>query len=456
MIFNKLIKEFEKELDIKNNFDLVKKEIKINENVLFLYYLTSLIDVMQFDYLIESIFENKKINDFINNNRVSSIIELNTNEKALYFLYSGAVILFSKDDKKIISIDIRKYPTRSIQEPDIEKGIRTSKDGFVETLLFNIALIRRRIKSSNLKIKHYVISKESKQSLCIFYMDNVVNKNILRIVEKRISEIDINSLVMSEKVIEELVLDSNKSIFPIVKYTERPDVSSIQILNGKIGILVDTSSTMLLIPCNLFDNLRHVEEFKESYILGSFTRLIRTIGVFLSVFLLPLYICLIKDNSINNGIILITKSKEINTPLSLQIIFLIIFMEILRIASIHSSNTFATGLSLVSALILGELSMSLNIFLPEVLLLTSFSSICFYATPNYELSLSNKFVSFILIILSLLFGYKGLLIGITILFMYLVSIKSFDLPYLYPVCPFNLDDFIHLFIRKKSKDKRNN
>ena len=206
----------------------------------------------------------------------------------------------------------------------------------------------------------------------------------------------------------------------------------------------------------MFDNLRHIEEYKESYILGSLTRFIRTIGVFLSIFLIPLYICLVNDTTINNGLIMIVKSKETVVPFSLQILFSMLFMEILRIASIHSPSTFSTGLSLVAALILGEVAMSLNIFLPEVLLIVAFTSLCYFATPNYELGNANKFVSLILTILSLIFGFEGLIIGLIILFIYLVSIKSFGVPYLYPICPFNLDDCIHLFFRKKSKDKKNN
>lgn len=455
MIYKKIFDYFDTKLDLKNNFDILKKEVIVNKNTYVLYYATSLIDVVQFDFLIESLKENNSKNIF-NNNRVASVSNIDSIENALYFLYSGAVIIFLKKDKKIISVDIRKYPTRSIDEPDIEKGIRTSKDGFVETLIFNVALIRRRIKSPSLKIEHHIISLKSKQSIALVYMEDSVNYNILNIIKSRLLTTEINSIVMGEKVIEELILNSNKSIFPIVKYTERPDVASISVLNGKIAIIVDTSSTVLLIPCNLFDNLRHIEEYKESYILGSLTRFIRTIGVFLSIFLIPLYICLVNDTTINNGLIMIVKSKETVIPFSLQILFSMLFMEILRIASIHSPSTFSTGLSLVAALILGEVAMSLNIFLPEVLLVVAFTSLCYFATPNYELGNANKFVSLILTILSLIFGFEGLIIGLIILFIYLVSIKSFGVPYLYPICPFNLDDCIHLFFRKKSKDKKNN
>ena len=439
---------FENQLDLSKNFDILKKEIYINNKGIKLFYLTSLIDPIQFDYLMESLINDIPIKEI----KVASVLELNDLNTALFFLFSGAVITFINNE--VFAVDIRMYPTRGINEPDTEKGIRTSKDGFVETLIFNIALIRRRIKSNDLKVEHFIVSDISKSSVALIYMDSLVDKYLLNNIKNELKNININSLIMQEKALEETLFIKKEKIFPIIKYSERPDVTSIQILNGKIALLIDTSSVCLILPCSLFDHLAHVEEYKESYIIGSFMRLIRSIGVLLSFILLPLFICLISDKDISNNIININISSEIITPIYIQVIFAYLILEIIRIASLHSISSYITSLSLLAALILGEISFKLNIFSPEIIFIVAFTSICNLATPSYELSLANRLVSIVLTILSLMFNYEGLLIGLIILFIHLVSIKSFNRPYLYPIVPFDLKEFKHLFIRKNSNDKK--
>ena len=244
-------------------------------------------------------------------------------------------------------------------------------------------------------------------------------------------------------------------IFPLVKYTERPDVASIQVLNGKALIMVDTSASCLITPITLFDHLKHVEEFRETPLVGSVTRTLRSISIFLSIYLVPTFLCFISDHDIDNHLLNIHVSNEGNISYFAQAICATILLEILRIASIHTPSFLASGISLVAALILGQISMDLGLFIPEILLLVAVSSICSFATPSYELALGNKLVSFIFIILSGLFGYEGLIIGTILLFIYLVSIKIFSIPYLYPICPFDAKSFLNVFIRKNARKKKN-
>ncbi len=443
---------FDAILNVDDNLDLVKRVIEKKSRIV-LYYLTSLIDNLLFSELVKTLNKTNSLKSFYNELTIASISKIEEFKKALYFLESGCVIILYEDE--VINVDIRNYPMRSVQEPESEKAIRGSKDGFNENLNTNIGLIRRRIKDTSLKVEHHIVSKDSKTSICLLYLSNKVNKKVLKKVQEKIESLNINSLIMTDRALEELILEQQKTIFPLARYTERPDVASISIIKGKIVILVDNSSSSIILPTNLFDHYVNVEEYREPPISGTLTRFIRSISIILSIILLPIFICLVLNKDINNGIIVL-KALEISKPiLILQVISSIFIMEIFRIASIHTPSSLATGVSFVAAIILGEISMSLGIFLPEILLVVSISMICSFATPSYELSLCNRMLMLILTIVAIFFNYIGLMIGLIILFIHLLMINPLTYAYLYPICPFDYEAFKDIFKRTSARKKEN-
>lgn len=446
-----LREEIVSKINLEHNFDIFYRKIKINFQEIYLLFLTPLIDSLLVLETIKSIKEikNKKvIQDKINTPQAKKVEDINM---LLTAFYSGEVLIFYQD--LAFTIDCRKYPLRGIDEPISEKSIRGSRDGFNESLNTNIALIRLRIKSTQLQSDIYQVSKYGKTNVCLIYLKDKVDIDIVNELKKRIEKLDINSLIMSDRSLEEKLFDQSKIIYPLVRYTERPDVASIHIMNGKVIIMVDTSPSVLITPICLLDHIKHVEEFRQTPLIGSFTKFLRLISIIFSLFLSPTVLALYIDHDIVNIFVLNNDAK--GSVLAFEMITATIFLEIFRIAVVHTPTPLVGAISLVSALILGQVSIELGIFSSEVLLVVCISAICGFATPSYELSLSNKLVSLILLLVVAIFKIEGFIICLIILFLYLVSIKTFGVPYLYPMVPFDGKKLLSFFIRASSEDKKN-
>jgi stage V sporulation protein AF len=218
-----------------------------------------------------------------------------------------------------------------------------------------------------------------------------------------------------------------------------------------VAMIVDTSPSVILTPTTLFEHIEHVEEFRQTPIVGTFTRIFRLIAVLISVFLVPLWMVLVLETDFS-GVFLLRPENEVPTNLFIQVLIVEVMIEVLRIATIHTPSALSSAISLVAALLLGQMAVEIGVFIPEVLLYGALSAMGGFATPSYELSLANKITKMFLIILVGLFRKTGFLIGMFLLFLYLVSIKVFSVPYLYPFIPFDYKKCLSLFYRP-SKNK---
>lgn len=444
-------KKFLNEINLKKNFDIKNQNIiSINNEIIKIYYLSSLIDeslyVEIFVNNLDKLIQNPSLYLF----NIPKIKKVNDYSSLINNFYFGEIIIFFEN--KLLSLDIKKIPGRSISEPDSEKSLRGAKDGFVENIMVNISLIRTRIKSSSLKCEMFSLSRYSKLSICLIYLDSRVNKRNVKILKNKIKNLKIDSLIMSDRSLEEKLFAQKFNLFPLVRYTQRGDVSAIQILNGKIVIMVDTSSSVLITPSLFLDHLKHVEEYRQVPLIGSLTRLIRFLSMILSLFLSPYILASYLDHDYSFYFSL--QSVYTNGELIFQMFASSIIIEIFRLAIIHTPSILITALSLISALILSQISIELNIFSGEILLIVSLSTICGFALPSFEFSLSLRVCSFLLLILVSFFKMEGLTFGIIILFIYLVNIKIFDIPYLYPLCPLNIKKLKEYIFRVNNKDKK--
>lgn len=441
---------FEK-IDLERGFDIFFRKLKLDYLEIELLFLTPLVDSL---LLLETIKNIKTIKNkdelelIINTPQVKKVNDVN---EALSNYYYGCALIFIEEE--VFFVDIKKLPIRSIDEPYSEKAIRGSRDGFNESINTNIGLIRLRIKSHLLRSEIFTVSKYGKTSVCLVYLEDKVDQNILNTLRKRIEKINVNSLIMSDRSLEEKLFNQSKYIYPLVRYTERPDVASIHVMNGKVIILVDTSSSALITPICLFDHFKHVEEFRQTPIIGTFTKFLRFIAVIVSLFLSPTILALALDHDYSNFYLLDLNMRS--GEISFQFIVATLIIEIFRIAVVHTPTPIVGGISLVSALVLGQVSIELGIFSSEVLLVVCLSAICGFATPSYELSLSNKLVSLLLLLIVSIFKMEGYIVSLIALFLYVVSINTFGVPYLYPLCPFDYKKVKDPLIRKSSNDKKN-
>lgn len=446
------IRKLEKRLDFPNNFDIKEKDVLVCKEKGKIIFTSSLIDKMDIIYLMDYLDQLKNIKDLDKKVYNGEIKEEDNNEKIIEEIYNGFLLLYVK--QKSYLIDAKLYPNRAIEEPHTEKTIRGSRDGFSESINTNIGLIRRRIKTDDFVAKPYVISTKSKTSIAVCYLKSKVDKKLIERIEKEIDNINVESLVMSDRSLEELLFKQKYTPFPLVRYTERPDVASISLMHGKIAIIVDTSASVIITPITFFDHTKHVEEFRQSPIIGSFTRLLRTFTILLSLFLIPLWMCLVDNSEIVNSFAMTISKDNMQIGIALQIIIAQLILEIVRLASIHTPTPLQTGISLISAVILGQVSTELGLFLPEVLLLCAIEQICSFATPSYEMLMAIKLCNIVLIIITALFGKNGFIVFTLVLFLYLSSLKVWSVPYLYPICPFDAKLTGSIFFRKSADERK--
>lgn len=443
-----------KELNLGVNFDVLRKEVKLQNGTAIIYVINSLMNTETINDLIKSLRLTSSFDNIPSECENASVSEETDLSKAIAQVFSGvALIIDSFSEERFYLVETRSYPTRSVDEPSTEKTVRGSKDGFVENIIINVGLIRRRIRDPNLIIKIFEVGEKTRTHVVMAYLKNSLYLHIAEILEKKIKSITFDELVMSDRALQEGLFNQKFNHYPLVRYSERPDVVAVNILQGYIAMIVDTSPSVIVTPTTLFDHIEHVEEFRQTPIVGSFTRLFRFIAIIISVFLVPLWMVLVLETDFA-GVFLLRPREDITTNLVVQVLIVEVMFEILRIATIHTPSAISSAISLVAALLLGQMAVEIGIFIPEVLLYGALSAMGGFATPSYELSLANKITKIFLIIMVGFLHKTGFLIGMFLLFIYLISIKVFNIPYLYPFIPFDYKKCFSLFYRA-SKHKSN-
>lgn len=418
------------------SFDINTRTLDFNHRKVTLHYVSSLCSDDLIAYLVEGITNHrgKTIKDCFNNGDVK---EEPDHQKAIYAMLCGCALIIYENQDYIL--DTRRFPSRSVEEPETEKSVRGSKDGFNESLLTCAGLIRRRIRTLDLVLNKQTIGKNNPLDICICYLDSAVDKQMLTTITSRVKEIQNQDLVMSDRAVEEMILDQGYNPFPLVRYSERPDVVATHILHGRIAIICDTSSSVMMLPTTIFEILEHVEEHRQTPIIGTFIRLIRCSAVLISIYLVPLWLLL--------------ANPDLEMIFLGQVLLVELAIELLRIATIHTPTSLSNAMGMIAAVLLGQFAIDLGFFSEEILLFCAIGDVGGFATPNYELSLTNKYIKIFLIIFCGLFNWFGFIIFHLVLIGYLITIKPFGVSYLYPLYPFNGKALWNFIIRKPKTKK---
>lgn len=445
-------------LGIDYSFDIDTRDFLIQGHRIRLYFLTFMIDGALLTEVIDGLLkfeintsnnQNTFFNSLLANISYHAVGVTKEIDSVVNSVLNGLVAIIVENSDEAITLDIGKYPGRSIAEPDSEKVVRGSRDGFTENFAINIALVRRRIRTGKLRMEYHQVGKVSKTDLCLTYIDGYVDQKIIDYVKLRLKQIDTDEITMSDKALEELLLESNFSPYPLVRYTERPDTLSVHLYQGMFAIIVDTSPSVILGPVSIFDHMQHAEEYRQTPLAGTYLRILRFIGIFASFLLIPLWFALLSSRDIIPAFFrgLFEIGDDTRTEVFFQIILAEVGIEFLRMASIHTPNSLSTAMGLVAGVIIGEIAITVGLFTEIIVLLGSISAIGSYITPSYELSLANKISKLLLLIGILFFDIWGLIGGLILLFIYLASLKSFTRPYLYPLVPFKLGKLVRQVIR---------
>ncbi len=361
-------------------------------------------------------------------------------QKIETMILSGVFALFIDGYDKAILIDSRTYPARDVGEPEKDKALRGSKDGFVETIVFNTALIRRRIRSTDLCMEMCTAGESSRTDIVLCYMNSRVDKKLLNKIRTRISEIQVDALTMNQESLAEcLYHHSWVNPFPKFRFTERPDTASSQILEGNIIVLVDNSPSAIIFPATIFDLMEDADDYYFPPITGTYLRLTRWIIAIFTFLLTPTYMLLMEHPDwIPETFAFIQMKENANIPIFWQFLILELAIDGLRLAAVHTPSMLSTPLSVMAGLVLGEFSVESGWFNSEVILYMAFVAIANYTQSNYELDYAMKFMRIMTLILTALFDLPGYIIGVALTIILLATNKTFaGRCYLYPLLPFS-------------------
>ncbi|MDQ0197434.1 spore germination protein [Neobacillus ginsengisoli] len=439
------------------SFDLNIRKLKILKKDVHIYSVSGLCDTR---FAIELVEELVEINDheklssdvfkIIENRLVNQSVQpITLLNDLVHFLLSGLIIVAIDGESTAFVIDVRNYPGRSPQEPDTEKVVRGARDGFVENIILNTALIRRRIRDERLRYEMIRVGERSYTDVSLAYLEDVADPDLLHILRKELNAIKIDGIPMADKTIEEFILKQGFNPFPLVRYTERADVAAAHILEGHIIIIVDTSPSVIIAPTTYFHHVQHAEEFRESPAMGTFLRWTRFLGVLTSIFLLPLWLLFVLEPSLlPEKLSFIGPNEQTNIPIIVQIFLADFGIEFLKLAAIHTPTPLSTAMGLIAAVLIGQIAISVGLFVPEVILYVAVSGIGTFTTPSYELSVANKIARLTLLIFVSMFHTSGFVIGSTLLFIFLVNTRALNTPYFWPFLPFEPKGFMQIIIRR--------
>ncbi|WP_053364700.1 spore germination protein [Bacillus sp. FJAT-27251] len=444
-------------IGLGDSFDLGVRKLKILKKDVHLYYVNGLCDTQ---FIIDIMRELVEINDrerlssqlqSIIENRIThqSVEQIKTLDEVVDQVLSGLIVVMVEGEAIGLVVDVRSYPGRQPQEPDTEKVVRGSRDGFVENIIVNTALTRRRIRDERLRFEIMKVGERSKTDVAIGYIKDVANPALIEVIKKELKAIEIDGISMADKTIEEFIVKQGYNPYPLVRYTERADVAATHLLEGHVLIYVDTSPSVIITPTTYFHHLQHAEEYRQSPAVGTMVRWIRFLGVAASLMILPLWYIFVKEpGMVPDFISFIGPKEDSNIPILLQLFIADIGVEFLRLAAIHTPTPLSTAMGLIAAVLIGEIAINVGLFVPEVILYVAVATIGTYATPSYELSVANKIGRILLLAAAAIFGVPGFIVGVTAWILLLASIKCLNTPYLWPFIPFAPAAFMQILIRR--------
>lgn len=461
---NLQIKDLEQfEETVKNAFgdttDLIIKPINVGMKQGIIAYLSSMTDSSLLaekilDPLTQLPKENVKEGDTLEQIGTqlfsSSYDTFLLSDDLLKNITNGHVTIYIEGLQGFLSIIIGVSDKRSVEEPSSQTVVRGPKDGFVEDVQTNITLLRKKIKSPDLRFESYTLGEDTSTMTYIAYMNNITNSKILNEVRKRIKDIQTEAVFDSSNI-DEFIRDKALTPFPLIYNSERPDKIASDLTEGKVVVLVDGSPFVLSMPCTLNDYMSVSSDYYHHFFMGTFLRLIRYFAFLISVFLPSIYVAVITFHHemlpTQLLISVISQREGIPFPAVVEALLMEISFEILREAGVRMPRAVGGTISIVGGLVIGQAAVEAGLvsnFMVIVIALTAISS---FVSPVYAFSSAARLIRFIVLFMAATFGLYGVLIFMIILVGHLASLRSFGVSYLAPVAPLNLNDQKDIFFR---------
>lgn len=363
---------------------------------------------------------------------------------------SGPSVLLIDGFEQAILLDVRTYPTRGIDEPDTEKVTRGARDGFVETMLFNTNLIRRRVRSPGLTFEIRTVGTESKTDVAVAYMRGDVNASLLRTIMETLENLKVTSLTMGSKSLEELLVKKRwYNPLPSIFMTERPDVACSYLMEGHILIIVDNSPAVLVLPCTIFQFTQSPEDYYKSPVVGSYFRTVRFCCILISLLLMPVFLLITAyyPELTDEWHLLHTENL---TPQALVFYVLAVefSLDLFKYSAALSSSRFSGSLSIVGGLIIGDIAVRLNWASMEVLFYAAITLLTSLSLSSIEFGDGIRIYRFFLIFTTGLLGLWGFLGGLALVFCSILTTPTFQgMSYFWPLYPFHWNALKTLLVR---------
>ena len=445
--FEALIKKYEDACGYGRCYDVKKRELKVAGHSACLYFTYCYANDLLISTIISfylGIPDQKTLSEdfFIKNcSPCADFVATNDIDGAAFDMMRGAsVLIVSGIDKPLVG-DTRSLPSRGINEPETDRVLRGSRDGFVENLKQNTAILRRRLVMKELVMKKYEIGSVSKTMIIVCYADGIADASFVKKLDEKLLSIDTGALSMGHESLAECLLHKNWwNPFPKFRYTERPDAACAMIMEGSVIIMVDNSPQVMLLPCSLFDFLQESDDFYFPPLVGSYMRVLRGLIFLVSMIITPVWYFLMKNPQIIPASLDFLKlAEEPHLPLILQILLVEVLMDGLKLASMNTPSSLNSSLSIVAGLIIGDFAIQVGWLVPEVILYMAFVATANYTQPSFELGYAIKFCRIILLVAVHFFEIYGLVIGFLAFLILIALNKTVDgsRSYLYPLIPFD-------------------
>ena len=377
----------------------------------------------------------------------ADLSEAETWDDVLYFIHAGDTAVFLEGFSKVIVIATRGFPNRGIQAPETEVVVQGPREAFSEVMRFNTALVRRRIRDTNLKVKQSKLGRRSLTDIALMYMEDIVRPEILQEVERRLEEINIDG-ISDSGCVEQLIEENWLSPFPQMQLTERPDKAAASILEGRIAIIVDNSPFVILVPVTLNALFQSAEDYYSRWQVVSITRFLRFVGAFLAVALPAIYVAIALYHPAMIPLLMLSRlaeaSQAVPFPAVLEIFLLDAAFELLREAGIRLKSASGGTIGIVGGLIIGQAAVEAGLVSPIVVIIVAMTSIATFAIPNISLVYSFRIVKYGLLLAAAGLGFLGLGLGLIFVLVHLASLKSFSFPYLMPFASGEINNYHEL------------
>ena len=431
--FEENIRYMNEILPVKESFDIIRRDIVIGGKASVFYYIDGFIKDEVMLKIMDSFLSvpeedmPEDAETFIQ--KQVPYVEVDIAEDfddVIRNVLSGPACLFIDGYKECILLDCRTYPARSVDEPDKDKSLRGSRDGFVETIVFNTALMRRRIRDPHLIMEMTEAGQAARTDIALCYMSDRIDRERLEKKKKRIESLQLGDLRMNQQSLAEALFKRKWfNPFPKFKYTERPDTAAACLLEGKVILLVDNSPSAMILPTSILDMIEEANDYYFPTVTAVYLKTTRTLITIATVFFTPLYLLFMQNLEwLPDVFEFVAVRDTVNIPLIFQFLLLEISIDGLRLAAMNTPTMLSTPLSVIAGIVMGEFSVQSGWFNSEVMLYMAFVAVANYTQPNFELGYALKFMRLMLLVLTALFDLYGFIAGCILVLCFLIFNKT--------------------------------